>query len=255
MRAEDDVGSFDLAADQYDTARPSYPEGLFHLLASRTGPLLGKRVLDSGAGTGVASRQLIARGARVVALDPGIEMLARARRRTPSLPVVVADAAALPLEPGSLDMVCFAQSWHWVDQRAGATEAARVLGPSGWWAAWWSHPWADSAAWFDRYFSLLERRCPGVSRHQRDIGGFGRAVTSSGAFGPVEHHVVPWQREVTVSEWLVELSSHSYVIALAPSERRALLGEVEGVLLEGFPDRAMSVPYETRVLLARRHGQ
>lgn len=150
-------------------------------------------------------------------------------------------------------MVCFAQSWHWVDQRAGAAEAARALGPSGWWAAWWSHPWADSEAWFDRYFSLLEQRCPGVSSHQRDIGGFGRAVTSTGAFGPLEHHVVPWQREVTVSEWLVELSSHSYVIALAPSERRTLLGEVEGVLVESFPDGTMSVPYETRVLLARRN--
>jgi len=161
VRAEKDLGSFDVAADEYDAARPSYPDGLFDLLESRAGLLAGKCIVDGGAGTGIASRQLIARGAQVVAVEPGVQMLTRARRRAPSVPVVAADAAALPLRRGSFDMACFAQSWHWIDQSAAAAEVAQLLGPSGWWAAWWSHPWADSEAWFDRYFSVLERSCPG----------------------------------------------------------------------------------------------
>ncbi|HUE58210.1 MAG TPA: methyltransferase domain-containing protein [Acidimicrobiales bacterium] len=141
MRAEKDLGSFDVAADEYDAARPSYPDGLFDLLESRAGLLAGKCIVDGGAGTGIASRQLIARGAQVVAVEPGVQMLTRARRRAPSVPVVAADAAALPLRRGSFDMACFAQSWHWIDQSAAAAEVAQLLGPSGWWAAWWSHPW------------------------------------------------------------------------------------------------------------------
>ena len=252
MRSEDDLASFEVVADEYDAARPSYPDGLFDLLESRVGSLVGKRILDGGAGTGIASRQLIARGAQVVALDRGMQMLKRALRRTPSLPLVAADAALFPLKMGSLDLACFAQSWHWVEQSAGAAEVARVLGPSGWWAAWWSHPWADSEAWFDRYYSLLEGSCSGVSRHQRDIDGFGQSVATNGAFGTLERHVVPWQREVTVADWMVDLSSHSYVVALSASERQTVLDEVEGVLRETFPDGAMSVPYENRVLMARR---
>ena len=50
----------------------------------------------------------------------------------------------------------------------------------------------------------------------------------------------------------MDLSSQSYVIALAPSLRRILLDEVKGMLMEAFPDGVMSVPYETRVLMARR---
>ena len=38
---------------------------------ARVGPLAGRLVLDCGAGTGIASRQLAARGARVVSLDLG----------------------------------------------------------------------------------------------------------------------------------------------------------------------------------------
>lgn len=62
---------FDAAAAEYDAARPSYPDELYAELEARTGPLAGRLVLDCGAGTGIASRQLAARGARVVSLDLG----------------------------------------------------------------------------------------------------------------------------------------------------------------------------------------
>lgn len=251
MRAEHDLTSFEDAADEYDAARPRYPDGLLDVLESRAGALAGKRVLDGGAGTGIASRQLVARAASVVALDPGIQMLLRARRRTAGLPLVVGDAAALPLRSGSVDLACFAQSWHWVAQKAGATEIARVLAPSGCWAAWWSHAWADGEAWFDRYCSLLEQRCPGLSRDQRNIEVFGEAITASPAFGSVERHIVSWQRQVSVDDWMIDLSSHSYIIALTPSKRKKVLAEVKRSLLDAFPDGAMSVQYETRLLLAR----
>lgn len=251
VRAEHDIGRFDVAADAYDAARPSYPAALFELLESRAGALAGRAVLDGGAGTGIASRQLVARGARVVALDPGLQMLLRARRPTADLAVVVGDAGGFPLRSDAVDLACFAQSWHWVPQEAGAAEVARVLGPSGWWAAWWSHPWADEEAWFDRYYSLLEDRCRGVSRDQRNIEVFGRGVAASGAFRPVEQHVVCWQRIVTVEEWITDLSSHSYVIALAPSSRKELLEAARQILLGAFADSQMRVPYETRLLLAQ----
>jgi SAM-dependent methyltransferase len=115
------VRLFDDAAAEYDTARPSYPSGLYDLLEVLVGGLAGKLVADGGAGTEVATRQLADRGARVVAFDPGVGMLLRAVRRTPGLPAMVADAGAVPMRSCSLDMICFAQSWHWVDQRAAGS--------------------------------------------------------------------------------------------------------------------------------------
>jgi trans-aconitate methyltransferase len=91
------VRAFDAAAEEYDAARPSYPAGLYALVESRCGGLAAKTVADGGAGTGVVTRQLIDRGARVVPFDPGAGMLRRAVTRTPGLRAVVADAAAVPL--------------------------------------------------------------------------------------------------------------------------------------------------------------
>ena len=170
--------SFDAAVADYDSARPSYPAAVYDLLESRSEGLAGKTVGDGGAGTGIVTRQLLERGADVLAFDPGPGVLRRAKSRTPRLCAVVADAAAVPFRSEVLDLVCFGQSWHWVDQGAGAQEMARLLKPGSWWAAWWSHPWADDEAWFDRYYGLLEAACAGFSRQQRRRLVFGLCIRS-----------------------------------------------------------------------------
>lgn len=70
-------------------------------------------------------------------LDPGVGMLGRAIRRSPSLAALVADGARLPVRSGAVDLLCFAQSWHWLDPGTRCEEAHRVLTSGGRWAGWW----------------------------------------------------------------------------------------------------------------------
>jgi hypothetical protein len=149
-----------------------------------------------------------------------------------------------------MDVLCFGQSWHWVEQDTGASEAARIVRPNGLWAAWWNHPWADDEPWFDRYYALLEERCD-VSRHQRDIDWCSDAIRTNNDFGTPERHIVTWDRTVSVDDWLVDLQSHSYVIALRQTERARLLRDIEAVLRDQSADFII-VPYQTRVWLAHR---
>lgn len=58
------------------------------------------RVLEVGAGTGRITRQLVARGAEVLAIDRSPAMLRVARRHLPPTALAVADAAALPVASG-----------------------------------------------------------------------------------------------------------------------------------------------------------
>ena len=246
------VQSFDSAADQYDAARPSYPGGIYDILEALLGGLATKVVGDGGAGTGVVSRQLLEEGAVVIAFDPGREMLRRALARTPDLPALVAEAGAIPLRSSALDLLCFGQSWHWVDQKLGAAEAVRVLRSGGWWAAWWNHPWADSETWFDEFCALLEARCPGYSRHSRDVDWCSTTIAASEEFLPPQRHIVAWERQVTIEDWLIDLSSHSYVIALGEQGAGRLIADVKSLLHEHFEIGPMTVPYETRLWTAQR---
>lgn len=244
--------SFDAAAEEYDAARPPYPAAVYDLLDMRVAGLAGKTVADGGAGTGIVARQLLDRGAEVVAFDPGPAVLHRAIGRTPGLRAFVADAAAVPLRSQVLDMVCFGQSWHWVDQAEGSREMSRLLRSHGWWAAWWNPPWADEQVWFDEFYSLLEARCPGFSRDQRDIDWCAEAIDAEGTFEISERHIIPWDRQVSTQEWLTDLRSHSYVIGLPGVQREELLSITESILESHFPAGAMAVPYQTRLLMARR---
>jgi ubiquinone/menaquinone biosynthesis C-methylase UbiE len=111
------------------------------LIGATASPVSGLRVLDLGAGTGVAGRAALAAGAGlVVAADVAAPMLRLCR---PPLRPVIADATALPFRPGSFDLVvaAFVLS-HLPSVAAGLAEARRVgreLAASAF-VPGWTHP-------------------------------------------------------------------------------------------------------------------
>ena len=241
------VASFEAVAEEYDAARPSYPGEVFDAL----GPLAGIRVLDVGAGTGIATRSLIARHADVVAIDPGRELLRRATTHTAGLVAVVADGAALPVQSNAVDLGCFAQAWHWLDPATRVAEVARVVRSGGRCAAWWSHARADGQRWFDNYWAAIERSCPGTHRGQRDTD-WGATMAAHELFVVRERVTVSWIREIPIDLWMVDQASHSYIVGLAKAERDQLIADLRRIVRSEFTDRTMVVPYETWLWIGTR---
>src|SRR5229473_3251425 len=89
------------------------------------------RVLDLGSGTG-RNLPLLPRGTRAVAVDPSLDALKRARRRAPDVPVVGAQAEALPFRDRSFDTVLSGLVFCSVgDPPRGLAEVKRVLRSDG----------------------------------------------------------------------------------------------------------------------------
>lgn len=130
--------SFDRASAAYDEAAVLQTEVRGRLLERldyvRLEPAV---VLDAGCGTGAALPALMARypRSRVLALDLAEGMLrqARARRRRWRRPrALCADAAALPLADGSVDLIFSNLMLQWCnDLDAVFREFRRVLSPRG----------------------------------------------------------------------------------------------------------------------------
>jgi SAM-dependent methyltransferase len=239
--------SFDGVAEEYESGRPEYPEAVFDALE----PLRDAKVLEGGAGTGIATDRLVQRGARVVAFDVSSNMLRRAVRRIPGLVAVVADGAHLPFSDGSADLVCFAQAWHWLDEETRCQETARVLRRGGRWAGWWSHARADGTTWFDDYWDAVEAACPGVLRSQRDYD-WGADVERSALFSVGERVEIAWVRKVSVETWLTEERSKSYVASLPDAKREGLLSAIDRIASNSFPNGQMTVPYETWLWIGQK---
>jgi SAM-dependent methyltransferase len=92
----------------------------------------GRRTLDLGCGEGRLARDLKALGHTMVAVDAAPSMVVAAREGDPALDVHLADAAELPFEDASFDLVVAFMSLQDIDDFEGAiAEASRVLEPGG----------------------------------------------------------------------------------------------------------------------------
>ena len=246
-------GIFGSVAATYDATRPDYPPELFDALESVMGqPLLRADVVDVGAGTGISSRALAGRGARVLAVDPSEGMLAVLRTRTSIVAAVRGRGEALPLRAGCMDLVAYAQSFHWADPGAAVPEAMRVLRPHGVLAAWWNISYAVDEAWCDAVEAALAAVDPTYSPDARahDWAAVIRHV--AGPDVPVARVEIPWTRVVPTRQWTQELRSHSNIAALGESVREQLLTRISAVLTDAFVDGVARIPYRTRLFAVRR---
>lgn len=126
------------------------PEGLREAEARLLGDVRGRRLLEVGCGAAQCSRWLLGQGAHVLATDVSAGMLAAARRLDDALgsrmPLVQADARALPLSAESIDVAfsAFGAIPFVPDANRIHSEVARVLRPRGSWVFAVTHPvrWA-----------------------------------------------------------------------------------------------------------------
>jgi SAM-dependent methyltransferase len=108
--------------------------------------LRGARVLEVGCGAASCSRWLTRAGARVVGLDLSAGMLREARaadaRTGTAVPLVQADAGAIPLRDGCVDAAfsAFGAVPFVADAGAVMAEVARVLRPGAPWVFAVNHP-------------------------------------------------------------------------------------------------------------------
>lgn len=125
---------FDGVAKRYDLTNTviSVGQDRYWRWATRKALALrpGERVLDLAAGTGVSTVELAKSGAWVVAADFSQGMLAAGRHR--DVPMVAADAMALPFEDDSFDAVTIAYGLRNVaDPDLALREMLRVTKPGG----------------------------------------------------------------------------------------------------------------------------
>ena len=134
--APDQVRSmFDRIAPVYDVMNRAMTMGLdrkWRRLTAEAVVRPGDRVLDACCGTGDLALADARAGGRVTGVDFSEEMLARAERKAPEFQWVQADAAALPFDDASFEVVTVGFGIrNLADLESGLAELARVLVPGG----------------------------------------------------------------------------------------------------------------------------
>ena len=105
--------------------RPSYPEGLFDLLFQMLPSQ--PEIVEVGPGTGQATKDLLARGASVLAIEIGPATAAKLRSNLLSdrLSVRVGDFEVMEIAAGEADAVFSATAYHWISRGRRRTDPLR----------------------------------------------------------------------------------------------------------------------------------
>jgi SAM-dependent methyltransferase len=210
-------------AEEYARYRPSYPGALFDVLLGRLGRRHGP-VLDLGSGTGSAIAPLLEAGARVLAVEPNLAMLARACRRFGAherwIGAVAAPAERLPIASGRLPCVVVAQAFHWFDPAEALDEIARALAPGGMLAVLWNVTAADEFT--EEVTDLIARYNPGFGRPvTRSMLATPAALASHAAFSVETPMEFPHERPIGEDAYVGYAFSWSYCGGALRSADRA----------------------------------
>lgn len=124
------LSRFSDKAENYTKYRPLYPDTVIDKVLENLNFTNKLTVADIGAGTGIAARQLAARGLNVIAIEPNSEMREAA---ISSLGIEWKNGTAekTNLADTSVDLITCFQAFHWFQPEPTLLEFRRILKPKG----------------------------------------------------------------------------------------------------------------------------
>jgi SAM-dependent methyltransferase len=238
MKAIHDTAAigFAQAAEAYELGRPGYPAAALEAL--RLSPDLA--VLDLAAGTGKLTRELVASGASVTAVEPVAQMRAALPAEARALE---GTAEAIPLADATVDLVTVAQAFHWFDGDAALAEIHRVLRPGGRLALLWNRRVEDAHV----NIAIEELLAPyrlDTPTHSGDA--WRAAFERTTLFSPLREQVFPNEQKLDADGLAARICSISFIACLPELERVRVLVRARELTADG----PVTVPYRTEVLIA-----
>lgn len=254
--------SFDVFAETYHTVRPGYPAQLYEDVNEVCGFDGTARLLEVGAGSGIATVELAKLGSKIVAIEPGSHLAAIAREQTKGCKNVEVREEAFEdfQSTGRFDAVLAFTSFHWLKGDGKYQRMLELLNDTGNLVLAWNYflqaKTPVTAAVNEVYHQLLSDVYPG----QMDVQKVNEGVFS--VFTRREQRIIqnPLFYSAFMKKYLVEynydantypklLNTYPKVVGVKEDRRERFLQRIsEVVAVHG----KISVPVLTSLIICRR---
>jgi SAM-dependent methyltransferase len=253
--------SFNETAEVYDEIRPSYPSDLFDALFELLPP--EPEIIEVGPGTGQATKDLLARGATVHAIEIGVAMANKLRSNLPTdrLRVSVGDFETMHIETGSVDAVFSATAYHWIAPSAQTDRPTIIVRPGGL-IAIVDLIQVDSPSdggFFAAAQPIYQRYGEGhqgpPAPARRFVDPAIRSILEAdGRFQRITVRKYDWDQTYSATQYRKLMTSYSGTQMMNEADRIGLLDDMESFIQHDFGDqvtRPLVVTLTTGVLIQR----
>ncbi|MFC4514020.1 class I SAM-dependent methyltransferase [Streptomyces ehimensis] len=264
-RAPERRVAFGEAAEQYDAARPGYPDELVTDVLEFTGRRpQGVDALEVGAGTGKATLAFAARGVTLTCLEPDPRMAAVLTRHCaagmPHVTVENVDFERWQASDRRFVLLLAGQAWHWVDPEVRWRRARELLVPGGTIALFWNDWLVADEPLRHELRAVHHRHLQGLPPHSIVDAQPRESVMAPNSwvweelraqedFTDVEHRLYLSRHTRTTAGIVDLLSSLSSYLILTEETRRAVLSDVSRTI--DAHGGALELETRTGLFLAR----
>jgi len=125
--------SFDVFAETYHSVRPGYPTQLYADIKDLCGLDRESRLLEIGAGSGIATVEITKFGGKIVAIEPGSHLAAIAREQTKEYTNVEVREETFEdfQSPERFDAILAFTSFHWIKGEDKYQKILKLLNNAG----------------------------------------------------------------------------------------------------------------------------
>ncbi|MEO7786487.1 MAG: class I SAM-dependent methyltransferase [Sphingomicrobium sp.] len=231
----------------YHQVRVDYPGALYAAIAARIGDGPLDSIAEIGPGTGIASAQLLQfEPGRLVGFEPDRQLAAHLEATIPAMEVIARDFVSAEVS-GSFDLVAAAACFHWLDPQAGLAKIGRILRPGGCVALWWN-VYREAGIGDDFAQAVLPLLADvALPPSEGEAGHYsldwklhmGR-LTDAGFVDPT---FIVYRRERFLTPQMARdlYASFSFVRALEPGRREALLSSIARIVCDRFDGLARAI--------------
>ena len=240
---------FSSRVEQYVQYRPSYPVAAIDYLMNEVGVRPGTAVADIGAGTGIFTKLLLERGARVTAVEPNQAMREAAMLtlgKNPNLQVVAAAAEDTGLPEQSVDFIVCAQAFHWFDRVKAQEEFKRILRPGGKVVLIWNSRLSEGTPFLTGYEQLLHTYATDYNAvNHRNLDE--QALASFFASGSMRVARFPHQQLLNYEGLSGRLQSSSYAPVQGEPSYDEMMAELKFLFERNQQEGRVDFAYETEL--------
>jgi len=245
--------TFNTAAQDYETCRPSYPQALVQDVIDLSGIPANGEILEIGCGTGRATRLFAERGYRMVCLDLGQDLIEVAKstlQDADNVTFILTEFEDFEPAGFTFDLIIAATSFHWISPDAQYIRTAALLKPTGALAVFRHRHVGQDQGFFAEVQRVYEACAPSlVAPAALDTSD--RLTPGADLYDPPIHRDSPWSQAYTAEEYIRLLSTYSDHIALPDDERTQLFGAI-GELIDARYDGRVVKQYEAVLDLRKK---
>jgi SAM-dependent methyltransferase len=240
--------TFDAVAEDYQGARPEYPDALYESVLALTGVAADADSLcEVGSASGKATLPLARRGFAITCVELGAALADEARRNLAGFErVQVVNADFESWTPGQsagsvrddgfggFGLLFAATAWHWIDPEVRYRKAWSLLRPGGHLAFWDAvHVVPESGG--DPFFAQIQdvydeigsgMPADWVSPTPATLPDRKAEIEASGLFADVAVRRFDWEIRYSADEYIRLLETFSSNLSMAPWQRDRLYGEI-----------------------------